>query len=59
MRTLLDGRLMPELNEPVVLTVTTKCPGKWKLTDLETGEVYTAYPTEGKLQWKKDESSTI
>jgi hypothetical protein len=50
---------MPELNEPVVLTVTTKCPGKWKLTDLETGEVYTAYPTEGKLQWKKDESSTI
>ena len=59
MRTLLDGRIVPELNEPVVLKITTKCPEKWVLTDSETGEVYTAYPSEGTLQWKKHESSTI
>lgn len=30
----------PSLEEPVVLSVTTKCPEKWLLVDRETGQVY-------------------
>ena len=53
MRKLQDGSEVQELLEPKVLTVKTKCPEKWLLVDLETGERYTGYPTEGNLSWKK------
>jgi len=56
MRTLLDGTAVTELEEPKVLTVNTKCPEKWMLIDLETGERYIGYPTEGKNSWKKVET---
>jgi hypothetical protein len=53
MRNLLDGTDAEELDEPIILTIKTKCPGKWLLTDKETGEVYVPYTTKGPLQWKK------
>jgi hypothetical protein len=53
MRNLLDGTDAEELDEPVILTIKTKCPGKWLLADKETGEVYVPYTTPGSLQWKK------
>jgi hypothetical protein len=53
MRKLLDGNEVPELDEPKILTVKTKCPEKWLLIDLETGERYTGYGTDGSLDWKK------
>jgi hypothetical protein len=53
LRNLLDGTSATELDKPVVLTITTKCPGKWLLADKETGEVYVPYDTPGNLQWKK------
>lgn len=53
MRKLLDGTEAEELDQSVVLNITTKCPGKWLLADKETGEVYVPYTTPGPLQWKK------
>lgn len=41
-RTLLDGTQAKEYSDPVSITVYTKAPGKWKLTDMETGEQYIA-----------------
>lgn len=52
-RTLLSGEEVLELEQSKILTVKTKCPEKWKLTDMETGEVYIGYSTEGQLSWKK------
>ncbi|MFZ9404038.1 MAG: hypothetical protein ACO25Q_06935 [Sediminibacterium sp.] len=53
-RKLIDGSLVNELDEAKTLTVYTKCPEKWMLVDMETGEVYTGYSSEGKNDWKKD-----
>jgi len=53
MRTLKDGTQVQELKEPIALTVKTKCPEKYMLTDLETGEQYIGYPTVGNSSWKK------
>ena len=53
MRNLLDGTDAEELDEPIILTIKTKCPGKWLLADKETGEVYVPYTAKGSLQWKK------
>jgi hypothetical protein len=39
-RTLRDGTDVEEFQTPVTLTVKTKCPEKWMLVDLETGEHY-------------------
>ena len=52
-RKLQDGREVLELNEPRILTVKTKCPEKWLLVDLETGERYTGFVTDGKNSWRK------
>jgi hypothetical protein len=53
MRKLLDGRQVQELDEAKVLTIKTKAPEKWLLIDLETGERYTGYTTDGPNDWKK------
>ena len=53
MRFLLDGTPVSELEEPITLTVYTKCPSKWLLVDRETGEEYEGYETEGKNSWRK------
>jgi hypothetical protein len=53
-RKLLDGTVVEELSEPVQLIVKTKCPNKYKLIDLETGEEYIGNrPDEHKMYWKK------
>lgn len=40
MRRLLNGSEVPETEKAVDLTIHTKAPGKWLLTDLETGQEY-------------------
>jgi hypothetical protein len=57
MRKLIDGTEVQELEMPVTLHVYTKCPEKWRLIDLETGEHYTGHITEGKNYWKKLEKN--
>lgn len=41
-RVLLDGTEVEKYSDPVTITVYTKAPGKWKLTDMQTGEEYIA-----------------
>lgn len=53
LRTLLTGEEVKELSEAKTLIVKTKCPEKWRLIDMETGEQYTGHWTEGKNSWKK------
>ena len=38
------GRDIEDLNKIVDLTVKTKCPSKWILTDTETGQIYKGNP---------------
>ena len=52
-RKLQDGREVQELETAKILTVKTKCPEKWLLVDLETGERYKGHVTDGKNSWKK------
>lgn len=52
-RQLQTGDEVIELDTPVTLQVYTKCPEKWMLVDLETGERYIGYSTEGKNDWRK------
>jgi hypothetical protein len=54
MRKLLNGVQVYELDEPVTLTVYTKCPMKYKLVDMETGEEYVGQnPEKNKYSWNK------
>jgi hypothetical protein len=53
MRKLINGQEVKELENPVTLKVYTKCPSKWKLIDMETGEEYVGYDIPGKNDWKK------
>jgi hypothetical protein len=39
-RILIDDSEAEAFENPVDLVIHTKCPGKWKITDLETGEEY-------------------
>ena len=39
-RTLKDKKEVETFDKPVDLIIHTKCPEKWKLIDLETGEEY-------------------
>ena len=52
-RKLITGEEVPELKEAKTLTVYTKCPEKWLLKDLETGQSYIGYTSHGSLSWKK------
>lgn len=52
-RTLLDGRDVEELDEPVTLKVYTKCPEKYMLVDMQTGERYIGYKTQGNNYWRR------
>jgi hypothetical protein len=40
MRVLLDGTQVEDYEDPIDLTIHTKCPAKWKLIDMETGQEY-------------------
>lgn len=53
-RKLLDGTEVPAFDIAVVLEVYTKCPNKYKLVDMETGQEYIGQlPQEGQLHWKR------
>lgn len=54
-RQLQDGTSVQELSKAVTLEVYTRCPQKWKLIDMETGEQYVGHenPTVGPSHWKK------
>ena len=52
-RKLKDGTEVVELETAKILTLKTKCPEKWLLIDLETGERYSGYSTDGNQDWKK------
>jgi len=53
LRKLLDDSEVECLDKPVNLTILTKCPKKWKLTDMETGQTYIASGDyEIYKQWK-------
>lgn len=58
MRKLIDGTNVQELDEPKTLTVFTKCPEKYMLIDMETGQIYVGYSTDGKNSWKKVSDGT-
>lgn len=53
----ISGAGVPEFDVAIRLKVVTRCPGKWKLTDMETGEEYIGQvPTENDTHhWKKIE----
>ena len=53
----ISGAEGPAYDIAIKLKVVTKCPGKWKLTDMETGEEYIGQlPTENDTHhWKKIE----
>lgn len=54
-RKLQDGTEVLELELPVTLEVYTKCPEKWMLVDMETGEQYIGHidPLAGPSNWRK------
>jgi hypothetical protein len=52
-RTLLDGRDVEELDKAVTLQVYTKCPEKYMLIDMQTGERYIGTRSQGNQDWKK------
>ena len=52
-RTLQSGSTVTDLPTPITLEVYTRCPEKYKLTDMETGEEYIGYASPGKNSWRK------
>jgi len=56
-RKLLDGRIAPEFDVGIELRIITKCPSKYKLLDMETGQVYVGQmPTEyDPYYWKRED----
>ena len=55
MRKLLNGDEVPELDVAVTLDVYTRCPWKYKLTDMEIGSEYigTLPDSNGNYHWKR------
>ena len=45
-RKLINGEKVKELNSPINLIIKTKCPTKWIIEDLETGQRYRANGNE-------------
>lgn len=52
-RKLTSGDLVQEFDKAVTLKVYTRCPEKYKLIDMETGEEYIGNVTEGNNSWRK------
>lgn len=52
-RVLKDSTTAPDLLAPVTCSIITKCPSKWRLFDLETGQTYIPNPAGQKIgsQW--------
>lgn len=52
-RKLQDGTEVEEFDKAVTLTVYTKCPEKYMLIDMQTGEKYIGTRSSGNQDWKK------
>ena len=60
-RTLLDGTIAPSFDIAIELKVITKCPSKYKLVDMETGEEYIGTMPDGTSDqyfWKRVNNET-
>lgn len=59
-RKLIDGQEVEELDQAVDLTIHTKCPEKWLLIDLETGQEYIGSPVPNLYgKWKRVKNGDI
>ena len=50
-RKLIDGTVVEELEQTVNLVIETKCPSKWKIIDMETGQAYIGTDKNKKFQY--------
>ena len=50
-RKLIDGREAQELDNPIKLLIETKCPSKWKIVDMETGQAYIGTDANKKFKY--------
>lgn len=58
-RKLLDGTEVTELKKPVELKIVTKCPQKYKLVDLQTGQEYIGkLPDDTNWFWREIKNET-
>jgi hypothetical protein len=56
MRKLINGEFVPSLDKAIDLTIHTKCPEKWLLIDMETGQKYVGAPEPHLYgKWKRIE----
>lgn len=52
-RKLITGQKVKSFNSPEYLNIYTKCPSKWLLVDLETGQMYRGMRAPGPYgKWK-------
>lgn len=51
-RKLKDGTTVQELEQAKILKVKTRCPEKYMLIDLETGQRYIGRSTDGLSDWR-------
>lgn len=51
-RKLKDGTTVQELEQAKILKVKTRCPEKYMLIDLETGQRYIGRLTDGPSDWR-------
>lgn len=51
-RKLKDGTTVQELEQAKILKVKTRCPEKYMLIDLETGQRYIGRSTDGPSDWR-------
>jgi hypothetical protein len=58
---LLDGSYVTEYEFPIKLEVHTKCPEKYKLVDMETGEEYIGQKPSAKkgFNWRKIKNDKV
>jgi len=59
-RILQNGTEVKELEENITLRVYTKCPSKYKLVDMETGEEYVGQDHRyNNYHWKKVDNAQV
>jgi hypothetical protein len=58
MRKLIDNTEVEELDKAKTLKVHTKCPEKWLLIDMETGQHYRGFSTDGHWDWNPQTRQT-
>ena len=55
----MNGSEVQELDSPIKLEIETKCPSKWKIIDMETGQAYIGTDNNKKYNhWQPDDIKT-